>query len=81
MSTSELERVFKFITVTDAFCVQVTWSEALLVAAAAIVANLCESYLGAVVQGQVEWLTNDLINMIQITVAAALAIASKSVLS
>jgi len=46
------------------------------VAGAAIVANFFESYLGAVVQGRVPWLTNDLVNMTQISVAAALAIAA-----
>lgn len=60
--------------------VQVGWREALVVAASATVANLFESYLGAVVQGRVEWLTNDVVNMIQISLAAALAIAAQNVL-
>ena len=47
-------------------------------AAAAVVANTFESYLGAIVQGKVEWLTNDLVNIIQISVAAALAISIKA---
>jgi len=59
---------------------QVDAQGALLVAAAAIVANLFESYLGAVVQGRVGWLTNDLVNMIQISLAAALALAGKVLL-
>ncbi|BDA47158.1 Protein VTE6, chloroplastic [Coccomyxa sp. Obi] len=59
---------------------QVAWKEALIVAAAATVANLFESYLGALVQGQVEWLTNDVVNMIQISIAAALAIAAQLIL-
>ena len=54
---------------------QVSWPEALVVAAAATAANLLESFLGAMVQGRVDWLSNDVINMIQIVVAAALAIA------
>ena len=58
--------------------VQVGGREALIVAASATVANLFESYLGAVVQGRVEWLTNDVVNMIQISLAAALAIAAQT---
>lgn len=61
-------------------CSQVTVSEAAVVAGAAIIANFFESYLGAVVQGRVSWLTNDLVNMIQISLAAALAIAGKQAL-
>ncbi len=60
--------------------VQVGWREALIVAASATVANLFESYLGAVVQGRVDWLTNDVVNMIQICLAAALAIAGHALL-
>ncbi|KAL6748616.1 integral membrane protein DUF92-domain-containing protein [Haematococcus lacustris] len=59
---------------------QVSWEGCLIVAAAAVVANLFESYLGAVVQGRVVWLTNDLVNMIQISVAAGLALAAAAVL-
>lgn len=59
---------------------QVAWKEALIVAAAATAANLFESFLGALVQGQVEWLTNDVVNMIQISIAAALAIAAQLLL-
>jgi uncharacterized membrane protein len=47
---------------------------ALVVAAAATAANLFESWLGATAQGRVEWLTNDLVNAVQICLAAALAI-------
>lgn len=54
---------------------QVSPEGALLVAGAATAANLFESYLGALVQGRLQWLSNDAINMIQISVAAALAIA------
>ncbi len=42
-----------------------------------MVANTFESYLGATVQGRVAWLSNDLVNMIQISVAAAIAIIGK----
>ena len=43
--------------------------------AAAFVANLAESYLGAAVQGRVAWLSNDLVNVLQISLAAALGVA------
>ncbi|KAF6264113.1 integral membrane protein [Scenedesmus sp. NREL 46B-D3] len=56
---------------------QTTPSDAVLVTAAAFLANVFESYLGAVVQGKVEWLNNDLVNVIQIAVAAALAVLAK----
>lgn len=42
-------------------------------AAAAVAANLFESWLGATVQGHVAWLTNDVVNMIQVTLAAGVA--------
>ena len=53
-----------------------TWHQAGVVAGAATAANLFESFLGAVLQGQKgsEWLNNDTVNMIQICIAAALAI-------
>lgn len=43
---------------------------------AATLANFFESYLGATLQGQQQWLwlTNDVVNMIQISVAAAIAL-------
>jgi len=44
-----------------------------IVVAAACVANTFESMLGATLQGDVHWLTNDVVNMLQITVAAAVA--------
>jgi len=53
---------------------QVTPVDAALVAAAATAANLFESVLGAAVQGRVAWLSNDVVNALQISVAAALAI-------
>ena len=58
---------------------QVSPEGALLAAGAATAANLFESYLGALVQGRVHWLSNDTINMIQISVAAALAILGRHV--
>lgn len=62
-------------------CTQVSWAGAAIVAAAAVVANTAESYLGAVVQGKVDWLTNDTVNMLQITLAAALAVAMQQALA
>lgn len=44
------------------------------VVGAAVVANLLESWVGAVVQGKVSWLTNDAVNVMQISVAAAVAL-------
>ena len=41
---------------------------------AATVANIVESYIGAVAQGKVDWLTNDVVNVIQIVLAASIAI-------
>ncbi len=60
--------------------VQVDARGAVVVALAATAANIFESWLGASVQGRVEWLTNDVVNMIQISVAAALAIGARSAL-
>jgi uncharacterized membrane protein len=48
-----------------------------VITAAAFLANLFESYLGAVVQGRMEWLNNDMVNVIQISVAAGLAVLAK----
>ena len=45
-----------------------------VVAAAAIVANLFESFLGAALQGKASWLTNDIVNAIQISIAASIAL-------
>ena len=55
-------------------------SGALIVASAAVAANTFESVLGASVQGRVGWLTNDVVNVIQITLAAALAVLSGAML-
>lgn len=54
--------------------------EAAIVALAATVANLFESWLGATVQGRISWLTNDLVNVIQISLAAAIAICARAAL-
>jgi len=47
------------------------------VVVASVVANLLESVLGASVQGNVDWLTNDVVNGLQITFAALMAIVLK----
>ena len=57
--------------------VQGTGKGVLIVAAASTIANVFESYLGAVVQGNVSWLTNDIVNIIQISLAAGLAICGR----
>eukprot|EP00887_Chlorella_sp_A99_P005134 scaffold25.g5134.t1 len=58
----------------------VTGAEAGCVLAAAVVANAAESYVGAVEQGRVAWLTNDVVNVLQISLAAGLAIALRALL-
>ena len=42
--------------------------------AAAFIANTAESVLGASLQGRVAWLSNDIVNVLQISLAAALAV-------
>lgn len=61
-------------------CMQVSTRGVLVVALASTVANIFESFLGAVVQGKVQWLSNDLVNMTQISVAAGLALVGQSFL-
>ncbi len=48
---------------------------ALCVVVAAFAANIAESYLGAVAQGRVDWLNNDVVNVLQISLAAGLGTA------
>ena len=45
------------------------------VVAAAVIANWAESVLGACGQGRWPWLNNDLVNMLQICLAAGIAMA------
>eukprot|EP00210_Caulerpa_lentillifera_P004688 g4473.t1 len=54
---------------------QVSLPGAGIVFLSCVVSNFVESYIGATVQGRLPWLTNDVVNVIQITLAAALAIA------
>lgn len=58
---------------------QVGWHGAACVVAAAVAANLLESVVGAVAQSKVDWLTNDVVNVLQISIAAALGMALVSV--
>lgn len=50
------------------------------VTTAAFLANIFESWLGATVQGRLPWLSNDLVNVVQISLAAALAMGLTVVL-
>ncbi len=59
---------------------QVTMQGAGVVAAAAIIANLFESFLGAALQGKALWLTNDIVNAIQISLAASIALVTTAYL-
>ncbi|KAL4450712.1 hypothetical protein ABPG77_001068 [Micractinium sp. CCAP 211/92] len=52
---------------------QVDGTGAVAVTVAAFAANIFESWLGATAQGRLPWLSNDLVNVLQITLAAALA--------
>jgi uncharacterized membrane protein len=57
-----------------------SWPEAGVVVAAATLANAFESVLGASAQGRVAWLTNDAVNVLQISVAAVCALALRAAL-
>ena len=50
---------------------------------AAFVATTAESWLGATTQGEAgfEWLTNDVVNAVQITLAALVAVAMGAAVS
>ncbi|KAL6779398.1 CPLD37 [Auxenochlorella protothecoides x Auxenochlorella symbiontica] len=54
---------------------QVTGTGAGAVVVAAVLANLLESVLGATIQSKTGWLTNDVMNVIQISCAATAAMA------
>lgn len=51
------------------------WAEAGLVAAVGLLATLVESLIGATLQPRFAWLSNELVNGLQTTLAAVLAIA------
>ena len=55
---------------------QVSVQEVAVVSGAAIIANLFESFLGAALQGKAQWLSNDIVNAIQICLAASLALVT-----
>mmetsp|Transcript_36318 Transcript_36318/g.102612 ORF Transcript_36318/g.102612 Transcript_36318/m.102612 type:complete len:330 (-) Transcript_36318:78-1067(-) len=59
---------------------QVDWQAAGVCTLAAALANYFESCLGATVQGDVPWLTNDVVNALQITLAGAIALAIQGTL-
>lgn len=52
---------------------QVDLQGAAICTVAATIANVAESYIGATSQGSVEWLTNDVVNVIQICIASFIA--------
>lgn len=70
------------LAAATAFCAlgvalgQVSPVQAAAAALAAVAANYGESVAGATMQGRMEWLNNDAVNMIQILFAAALAMAA-----
>lgn len=51
-----------------------------VVTGAAVIANLFESYLGAALQGKALWLSNDIVNAIQICLAACIALVTTAYL-
>lgn len=53
---------------------QVNWLGGVCVVIAAVIANVLESVVGASVQGKVDWLTNDVVNVMQISVAALIGV-------
>ncbi len=62
---------------TCVLLLQATPTDVALITAAAFIANVFESYIGAALQGKVDWLNNDIVNVLQISVAAALAVTAK----
>lgn len=48
--------------------------------AAAVAANLLESYLGETLQGRAAWINNDALNIIQTCAAAAAAVAGHHIM-
>jgi uncharacterized membrane protein len=75
MASSCAEKLVGWVRYACDICSQVTLRGACITTAAAVVANLFESYLGAASQGRLEWLSNDAVNAIQISLAAAIAVA------
>lgn len=52
----------------------------MVVTGAAVIANLFESYLGAALQDKALWLSNDIVNAIQICLAASIALVTTAYL-
>lgn len=59
---------------------QVSMQGVVVVTVAAVIANLFESYLGAALQGKALWLSNDIVNAIQICLAACIALVTTAYL-
>eukprot|EP00892_Ulva_mutabilis_P007787 jgi/Ulvmu1/5380/UM022_0175.1 len=59
---------------------QVTVQGAVICTVAATIANVMESYIGATSQGKMAWLTNDVVNVIQICIAAVIAGSLQAIL-
>ncbi len=53
----------------------VTLETAVLISVVGLMATLCESIFGATIQNKYKWMTNELINFLQTTLAALLGIA------
>ncbi|KAL3680666.1 hypothetical protein R1sor_023622 [Riccia sorocarpa] len=72
-----------FLVVSSFFLNQVDSTGGVIALVASQVANLFESYLGATLQGRpgFEWLSNDLVNVANITVGASLAILGQKFLT
>ncbi|KAL2621579.1 hypothetical protein R1flu_001784 [Riccia fluitans] len=72
-----------FLVASSYFLNQVNSTGAVIALVASQVANLFESYLGATLQGRpgFEWLSNDLVNVANITMGATLAILSQKLLT
>ena len=51
-----------------------------LVFGSCVISNFTESLIGATVQGKVEWLTNDIVNIMQISLASLLAIYAQQLM-
>ena len=51
-----------------------------VVVAAAFLANTAESFVGATLQGRLPWLNNDVVNALQITLAALLALLLRTLM-
>jgi uncharacterized protein (TIGR00297 family) len=70
-----LAAVAQYVNLTDQ-------TGAVICVVAAQVANFCESYIGAAWQGRegYEWITNDVANIVNITIGASLAAAIRSLI-